>query len=287
MENSNRKLKIGAHVSFKKDGQLLQALKDFVAIGANSGAFYVSNSRGYAKTFPLDLENINLAKNFAKNNNINLEDIIVHSPLVGNLANTIPNSGIFENTVESYYGDLKRLSQLGIKYYNFHPGSSADKEQGIQKCAEGINELIRRTKGDETILCIETMMQKGNYIGKNFDEIARIIEKVENKDRVGVVLDTCHIWDGGYDLSQKDIILKEFDEKIGLKYLKGIHVNDSKNELGSNKDRHENIGQGYIGLEVLKNFLYDERIVNLPKAIETPYGKDDFKRWKKEIELLR
>ncbi len=287
MKKGNKILKIGAHVSFKKEGQLLQSLKDFVAIGANSGAFYVSNSRGYVKPFPLDEENVILAKNFAKENNLDLKDIIVHSPLVGNLANTVPNSEVYENTLRSYYEDLKRLSTLGIRYYNFHPGSSENRELGIEKCAEGINRLIDMTKGDDTVLCIETMMKKGNYIGKNFDEIAKIIEKVENKERVGVVLDTCHIWDGGYDIRQKDIILEEFDKVIGLKYLKGVHVNDSKNELGSNKDRHENIGQGYIGLEALRDFLHDDRIINLPKALETPYGKDDFKRWRNEIELLR
>lgn len=287
MNNEKNKPLIGAHVSYKKDYnfQLLQAIKDLVSIGATSGGFYISNSRGYNK-FPSNIENIKSAIEFAKSNNFDIENIIVHSPLVGNISNTNLDQKIFNFTVQSYIYDVKKMFEAGIKYYNFHPGSSPNRKEGIEKCAEGINKIIKETSETNVVLCIETMMKKGNYIGINFEEIKNIIEKVENKDRVGVVIDTCHIWDAGYDLNDVDNVLEEFNKIIGIKYLKGVHVNDSKNDLGSNKDRHENIGKGKIGLENLKKFINHKYIVNLPKVLETPYGKDDFSKWRKEIELL-
>ncbi|NQX84217.1 MAG: deoxyribonuclease IV, partial [Mycoplasmataceae bacterium] len=179
--------------------------------------------------------------------------------------------------IESYYKDLKRMSKVGLKYFNFHPGSCPSYEEGISNISNGINELQERTNGDDTVILIETMMKKGNYIGKKFEEVAEIISKVKDKSRVGVTIDTCHIWDAGYDLSDADKVLEEFDKVIGLKYLKAIHVNDSKNELGSNKDRHEQIGQGHIGLDNLKKFVNHPKIKNLPKVLETPYKEDNLK----------
>lgn len=277
---------IGAHISFKKEDQLLGSIRDFLRINATSGAFYISNSRAYKKTLILDQEKLKEAKKLAKANNFNIENIIVHSPLVGNIANIEKDQITFNLTKQSYLSDLKLMEKIGLKLFNFHPGSAKDKKLGILKCAEGINYLIANTKDDHTIICIETMMKKGNYIGANFSEISEIIANVKDKERIGVIIDTCHIWDGGYDLNNFNKVLDEFDQKIGLKYLKGLHVNDSKNPLGSNKDRHQNIGKGYIGLSNLKKIIFHPKIINLPKALETPYGKDDFKRWKEEINLL-
>lgn len=277
---------LGAHVSFLQKTQLLGTLQDLHKIGATSGAMYVSNSRGYNKTLKIDLENLKKAKEYAKEINFNLENIIVHSPLVGNLANIDPNEKTFNFTVNSYTEDVKTMDILGLKLFNFHPGSAPIKERGIEKCAQGVNKIIQSTPNSKVILCIETMMKKGNYIGKNFKEIGEIIKLVKNKKRIGVVMDTCHIWDGGYDLENIDQVLQEFDKYIGLKYLKGLHINDSKNELGSNKDRHENIGKGKIGLKTLKKVVFNPKLIDLPKALETPYGKDDFKRWREEINLL-
>lgn len=285
---------IGAHISFLKKGQLLQSLQDFIKIGANSGAFYVSNSRGYMKGFDLDEDNIKEAKKFAKDNGLNLEDIIVHSLLIGNIANTDKEKPVldkkrppvFESTVNSYIFDLKRLKKLGIKYYNFHPGSAKNQEQGILKCAEGINLVHKATEGDDTVLCIETVTKKGNYIGHNFSQIKEIINNVEDKKRIGVVIDTCHTWDAGYDWNDVDKVIEEFDEIIGLKYLKGLHINDSKNPLNSNKDRHANIGKGEIGLKNLINIVNHPKLRHLPKILETPYQDDNFAKWKHEIELL-
>ncbi len=277
---------IGAHLSYKKDTQLLGTIIDAISINANSGAFYISNSRSYTK-FNQNLEIIEQAKNKALENNIDLKNFIVHSPLIGNIANIDFNSQIFEKTIESYYKDLKMIEQAGIKYFNFHPGSAPDLDKGIKRIATGINILLNRTSNDNTVLLLETMMQKGNYIGKNFQQLKEIIDLVENKERIGVCMDTCHVWDAGYDIKNNlDGVLEEFDNVIGLNYLKALHINDSKNELGSNKDRHEFIGKGYIGLDALKKIVNHPKLKHLPKALETPYCDDDIKKWSHEIEIL-
>lgn len=284
--NNNNNILIGAHLSYKKDSQILGTIKDAIEIGANSGAFYISNSRSYLK-YEQNIKLIKEAKILAEKKCIKLENFIVHAPLVGNIANIDINSKIHEMTIDSYFKDLKAMEKIGIKFFNFHPGSAPNKNLGIKRIANGINELLERTPNDKTILLLETMMKKGNYIGSNFEELSEILNLVQNKDRIGICMDTCHVWDGGYDIKNTlDDVLNEFDKIIGLKYLKALHINDSKNEIGSNKDRHENIGKGYIGLEALQKFVQHPKLKNLPKAIETPYGKDNFKRWKEEIKLL-
>ncbi len=280
------KVLIGAHLSYTKDRQLKGLVEDAITIGATSGALYVGNSRGYVK-FDQDIELVNQAKELAKNNNIDLENFIVHSPLVGNIANIDPEKDIYDRTVESYLNDLKTMDVAGLKYYNFHPGSWPDREKGIKQIAKGINHLHNKTKGNNTIILLETMMAKGNYIGKKFEDLSEIIELVKDKDRIGVCLDTCHVWDAGYDI-KNDLngVLKEFDAIIGIEYLKGLHINDSKNDIGTHKDRHENIGDGYIGLEALKKIVNHPKLKSLPKALETPYGSDDFTKWKTEMKML-
>ncbi len=276
---------LGAHVSYKKDEQLFGTIRDLISIGATSGAIYISNSRAYIK-FGLDKEKLNNAKKIAKENNFNLENIIVHAPMVGNIANTEKDSDIYLRTLNSYHKDLITMEESGIKLFNFHPGSSKDTSLAIEQISNAINELHRRTEGDKTILLLETMMKKGNYVGIKFEQIKSIIDLVKDKKRIGVCFDTCHVWDAGYDIRNIDNVLEEFDNVIGLKYLKALHINDSKNELGSGKDRHEEIGKGYIGLEPLKKIVNHKLLRDLPKALETPYGKDDFTKWKDEIDLL-
>lgn len=277
---------MGAHFSYKKDSQLLGTVKDAVSIGATSGSFYISNSRGYSKHI-LDIENIKEAKKFSKDNNFDLENFIVHSPLVGNIANIDVESGIYEKTIKSYLSDLNSLELSGIKYFNFHPGSSPDYQKGIEQIAKGINYLHKNTKGDNTVILLETMMKKGNYIGKNFEELKDIIDLVNDKKRIGICMDTCHVWDAGYDIKNNlNYVMNKFNKIIGLEYLKAAHINDSKNERGSNKDRHESIGFGHIGEKALKEFVNHKDIIKLPKALETPKGKKNYRLWKEEIILL-
>ncbi|NOQ50132.1 MAG: deoxyribonuclease IV [Mycoplasmataceae bacterium] len=278
---------LGAHVSFLKDTQLLGTIEMLKEINATSGAMYISNSRGYKKTFEIDDKQTELAFALAKDINIDPRNIIVHAPMVGNLANIEFEKQTWILTVESYIKDLQKMHQVGLKYYNFHPGSAKDQELGIKQCAKGINKILAATATHKTVLLIETMMTKGNFIGKNFAQIKEIISLVKDQTRIGVCLDTCHVWDGGYDIkTDLEGVLNSFDKEIGLKNLKAMHINDSKNVLGSGKDRHELIGQGYIGLDALKAIVNHEQLRMLPKALETPYGKDDYRKWSLEIEML-
>lgn len=282
----DKRILLGAHFSYLKKTQLLGVIKDCIEIGANSGAFYISNSRAYIK-YEQDNDNLIEAIKLAKINNINMSNFIVHSPLVGNIANLDKESKIFERTFDSYLADLIMLEKAGIKYYNFHPGSSNNIDDGIKQIAKGINELHNNTRNHNTILLLETTVKKGNTIGSTFEELSKIISLVKDKKRIGVCIDTCHVWDAGYDIKNNlNGVLEEFDKIIGLKYLKGLHINDSKNELGSNKDRHEAIGKGHIGLEAMRKLINHPMLINLPKALETPYSNDNINRWREEIKLL-
>ncbi len=282
-----KKILIGTHLSYLKETQLLGVIESSVKIGSNSGAFYISKSRSYDK-YELNREALEKAHELAKENNIDVKNFIVHSPLIGNLANKEIIKNIFQKTVDSYLSDLKVMEESGIQLFNFHPGSWENREQGIKQIADGINYLHEETKGHNTILLLETMMAKGNFIGRTFEDLKEIIDLVKDKKRVGVCMDTCHVWDAGYDIKNNlDGVLKEFDEIIGIKYLKAVHVNDSLNDISSHKDRHANIGEGFIGQEALSNFVNHPLIKELPKAIETPIvGQGDIELIKKEIDKL-
>ncbi len=278
---------LGTHLPYLKETQLLGVIEMSIKIGTNSGGFYISKSRGYGK-YELNKDMLEKAHKLAKENNINIKDFIVHSPLIGNMANKDKEKDIYKKTINSYLADLITMEESGIKYFNFHPGSWEDREAGIKQIAKGINYLHKKTKGHNTVLLLETMMGKGNYIGRNFEDLKEIIDLVEDKKRIGVCMDTCHVWDGGYDIKNNlDGVLKEFDKVIGIKYLKGVHINDSMNDINTHKDRHANIGKGFIGQKALNNFVNHPLIVNLPKVVETPHqGKGDLKLLRKELDKL-
>lgn len=181
--------------------------------------------------------------------------------------------------------DLRRLEMTPGNYYNFHPGSHVGQgaEVGISKIAEILNEVL--TKDQSTIVLLETMSGKGTEVGRNFEELRQIIDRVELKDKLGVCLDTCHVWDGGYDIvNDLDNVFEEFDRIIGLDRLKAIHLNDSMNPLGSHKDRHARIGEGEIGLEALVRVINHPATEGIPFILETP---NDDEGWTHEIALLR
>ncbi len=277
---------IGAHISYTVSDQLLESVKQTLEAGATSGAFYVSNSRGYNK-YEFNKEKALEAKTLAEENGLDITNFIVHSPLVGNIANTDKTKDIYQRTVESYLDDLKTMQKAGLKYFNFHPGSNENRELGIKTIAKGINQLMSKTKGDDTILLLETMMAKGNYIGRTFEDLKEIIDLVKDQSRIGVCLDTCHVWDAGYDIKNDlEGVLKEFDKVIGLKYLKALHINDSLNELASHKDRHANIGEGKIGKKALKAIVNHPKLKDLPKALETPAVGKGLEFLKKEIKAV-
>ena len=269
---------IGCHLSASK-GYLAMA-KEAVSIGANTFQFFTRNPRG-GQAKPIDENDINSFLEYSKEHGINV--ILAHSPYTLNACSADPQIREFaKNTMAD---DLRRMEYTPGNMYNFHPGSHVKQgvEIGIDYIAEMLNEIL--TKDQTTTVLLETMSGKGSEIGRNFEELKAIIDKVNLKEKLGVCLDTCHIWDGGYDIVNNfDGVLDEFDKVIGLDKLKAIHLNDSKNDLSSHKDRHEKIGEGKIGLEAITRIINNERIKDLPFFLETPNELDGYR---KEIEILR
>ena len=280
---------IGSHVSFNNNTQLLGSVKEALSYGANTFMFYTGAPQNTKRSEIKDELTLEAYK-LMKENNIDLTKVIVHAPYIVNLA----NSRNFDFSVSFLIQEIERCSMLGMKNLVLHPGASVDlpREIAIKNIYDGLN-LILDNDYDVTIL-LETMAGKGSEIGKSFEELKIIIDNVKFKDKIGVCLDTCHINDAGYDISNFDKVLDEFDKVIGIDKLKCIHVNDSKNEIGAHKDRHENFGFGYLGFDNLINIIYNKKIENIPKILETPYvTKDDnskerlYPPYKYEIEMIR
>ena len=279
---------IGSHVGFKKDTQLLGSVKEALSYGANTFMFYTGAPQNTIRS-NIDDNLTNKALEVMKENNINIDNVIVHAPYIVNLAKEDNDFAI-----SFLRQEIKRCSMLHIKYMVLHPGSSVSitKEEGINNIINALN-IILDNEYDVTI-CLETMAGKGNEVGSNLLEIKNIIDKIEYQNKIGVCLDICHLNDAGYDISNFDSILDEIDKLIGIDKIKCIHINDSKNILGSKKDRHENIGLGSIGFDNLINVIYNKRISNIPKILETPYvtvdnnSKDKiYPPYKQEIDMIK
>ena len=257
---------IGSHVGFSSKEQLLGSVKEALSYGANTFMFYTGAPQN-TKRLPLDANLTYEAYQLMKENNMDLSKIIIHAPYIVNLGN-LAN---FDFSVSFLQGEIERASILGIKYMVLHPGASVSytKEQALNSIIDGLNIILDNDK-DVTIL-LETMAGKGTEIGSTLEELKEIIEKVKFKDKIGVCLDTCHLFDSGVDLNNFDAYLDDFDKEIGIKYIKCIHINDSKNLSGSHKDRHENIGLGNIGFNTLIDIIYNERLKDIPRILETPY----------------
>lgn len=265
-------LLIGSHVSFKSEKQLLGACEEAYSYGANALMIYTGAPQNTARSM-IKKELTKQAYDFMEEHGIKKEHIIVHAPYIVNLAN--PKNQDF--SISFLKQEVKRVEELGLKYLVLHPGSALtlSTEEAIDNISFGLNEILRETS--HVIICLETMAGKGSEIGRNFDEIKDLIEKIQEKEKIGVCLDTCHLNDAGYDLANFDQILEEFDQKVGLSYLKCIHINDSKNERNAHKDRHANLGYGEIGFENLLKIIYHGKLKNIPKILETPYVVDENK----------
>ena len=244
---------IGSHVSFKSDKQLLGSVNEALSYGENTFMFYTGAPQNTIRSNIND-NLTNKALEVMKENNINIDNVIVHAPYIVNLAKEDNDFAI-----SFLKQEIKRCSMLHIKYMVLHPGSSVSitKEEGINNIINALN-IILDNEYDVTI-CLETMAGKGNEVGSNLLEIKNIINKIEYQNKIGVCLDTCHLNDAGYDISNFDSILDEIDKLIGIDKIKCIHINDSKNILGSKKDRHENIGLGSIGFNNLINIIYNKK----------------------------
>lgn len=274
---------IGSHVGFNKSSQLLGSLEEALSYGSNTFMFYTGAPQNTAR-YPIDDSLTYLALEKMKENNIDYSKVIVHAPYIVNLANRLDNDK-YNFAVNFLTQEVERCDTLGIVNLVLHPGSHVGQgtEEGIRNIVNGLNQIL--DKGNVTIL-LETMAGKGTEIGRNFDELKQIIDGVNEKNKIGVCMDTCHLHDSGYDITDFDKVLDEFDEKIGLNYLKCIHINDSKNIRGAGKDRHENIGYGEIGFDNLIKIIYNPRLENIPKILETPYINDKAP-YKEEIEMIR
>ena len=271
-------LYIGNHTSSSK-GYLAMG-KQTLANGGNTFAFFTRNPRG-GKAKDIDPQDVQKFLQLAQENHFG--KLVAHAPYTMNCAAAKENLRDFAR--ETMTDDLKRLELTPGNYYNFHPGSHVGQgtETGIAKIAEILNEVL--TEEQSTTVLLETMSGKGSEIGRNFEELREIIDRVELKDKLGVCLDTCHVWDGGYDIvNDLDGVFAEFDRVIGLDRLKAIHLNDSMNGLGSHKDRHAKIGEGEIGLEALVRVIRHPATAGIPFILETP---NDDEGWAREIALLR
>jgi len=277
------KLIIGSHVSFNKNEQLIASVKEALLYNANTFMFYTGAPQNTNRAEIDDFKTIE-AINLMKENNIDYRNVIVHAPYIINLANTKNH----DFSVSFLKEELDRCNKLGMNYLVLHPGSHVGLgvEEGVENIASGLNEVLDNYNGNTKIL-LETMAGKGSEIGRNFEEIKMIIDKVKYSNRLGVCLDTCHLNDAGYDISDFDSVLEEFDRIIGIDKIKCVHINDSKNDRESHKDRHENIGFGTLGFDNLLKIIYHEKLINVPKILETPYINGDYAPYKYEIEMIR
>ena len=269
---------IGSHISASKGFEAMgkQALK----LGANTFAFFTRNPRG-GKAKEIDPADVD--KLLALMEEHHFGKLVAHAPYTMNLCAAKENVRSF--SMEMFQDDLKRMDYLPGNYYNFHPGSHVGQgaEQGIEMIAEALNGALFEEQ--TTTVLLETMAGKGSEVGRSFEELRRIIDLVDLDDKLGVCLDTCHIWDGGYDVvDHLDDVINEFDQVIGLDRLKAIHLNDSMNPLGAHKDRHEKIGQGHLGLEAITRIINHPALKELPFILETP---NDDEGYTNEIAMLR
>ena len=271
-------LYIGNHASSSKGYAAMG--RQMVKNGGNTLAFFTRNPRG-GKAKELDLKDVEKFLAIAEENHFG--KIVAHAPYTMNACAAKEDLRDFAREIMA--DDMKRMEATPGNYYNFHPGSHVGQgvETGIQKIAEILNDVL--TAEQSTTVLLETMAGKGSEVGGRFEEIRAIMDLVEKKEKLGVCLDTCHVWDAGYDIvNHLDEVLEEFDHIIGLSNLKAIHLNDSMNGLGSHKDRHAKKGQGEIGLEALSAVTRHPALKGIPFILETP---NDDAGWAEEISLLR
>lgn len=269
---------IGNHLSASKGYAAMG--KAALALDANTFAFFTRNPRG-GKAKEIDEKDVEKFLNFAKEHEFG--KIVAHAPYTMNLCAAKEDVRSFSK--EMLLDDLKRMEYTPYNYYNFHPGSHVGQgaEKGIALIAEALNEALKPEQ--TTTVLLETMAGKGTEVGRTFEELREILDRVELNDKMGVCLDTCHVWDGGYDIvNDIDGVLNEFDRVIGLDRLKAVHFNDSMNDCGSHKDRHAKIGEGKIGAEAMRRVALHPLLEGRPFILETPNDDEGYRR---EIQMVR
>ena len=277
---------IGSHVNMSGTELLVGSVKSALSFNANTFMFYTGAPQNTIRK-PVESLRVEEAKKLMEENGIDVKNLVVHAPYIINLGN-LKDESTFDLAKSVLKDELYRTNYIGVKYLVLHPGAHLNfgEEAGLNRIVEGLNTVLENDNSDVTIL-LETMSGKGSELGKTFEELKYIIDHVSKKERLGVCLDTCHVFDAGYDIvNDLDGVLKHFDEVIGLDLLKVIHVNDSKNVFASHKDRHANLGDGNIGFETLAKVVWHPLLEDKIKILETPYIEDK-PPYKEEIARLR
>ncbi|ENH97489.1 endonuclease IV [Gracilibacillus halophilus YIM-C55.5] len=281
-------LKIGSHVSMSGKKMLLKSSEEATSYGSSVFMIYTGAPQNTRRKAIEEL-NIEAGRRHMQENGI--DEIVVHAPYIINIGNT-KKPDTFKLGVDFLKNEINRTEAIGAKQIVLHPGSHVGEgaDKGIPKIIEGLNEVL--DPNQDVQIALETMAGKGSEIGRTFEELAEIIDGVTHNQQLSVCLDTCHIHDAGYPITKDfDGVLEEFDNVIGLERLKVVHVNDSKNVQGAQKDRHENIGFGHIGFDTLNQIVHHPQLEALPKILETPYVGEDKKNkkppYRHEISMLR
>ncbi|WDM23290.1 deoxyribonuclease IV [Paenibacillus polymyxa] len=281
-------LKIGSHVSFSDKG-LLSATKEASSYGSSSFMIYTGAPQNTRRK-PMESMYLEEGKQLMAEKG--MEDIVVHAPYIINLGSYKENT--YELAVSFLQEEIRRTHAIGVKNIVLHPGAFTDKdaEYGIGRIADGLNEVLNGVKETDVNIALETMAGKGTEMGRSFEEIASIIDKVEHNERLTVCMDTCHIHDAGYDIvNDLDGVLEQFDRIVGLNRIAVVHINDSKNPVGAHKDRHTPIGSGWIGYQTIHNVVHHEALQGRPFILETPWigkeAKTQRPMYEVEIALLR
>ncbi len=280
---------IGSHVSFNSKKQLLGSVMEAVSYNANTFMIYTGGAQSTARSSINDEFTYEAFKVMLENN-INPKNVIVHAPYIVNLANR-SDERKYDFYIDFMANELNRVKELGLDKIVLHPGSATtcSREEAILNIANGINKIYEKTS--DVMILLEYMAGKGNEVGTSILELKNIIDNIDDKDRIGVCIDTCHMNDSGIDISKFNEFLDEFDSMIGIDKIKCVHVNDSMNTIGSHKDRHENIGYGTIGFDNLINVIYNERLNGIPFILETPYinrnSNDAYPPYKMEIDSIK
>lgn len=271
-------LYIGCHLSASKGYTAMG--KQAIEIGANTFAFFTRNPRGSSAK---EIKSDDVAKYLALSEKFAFGKLVAHAPYTMNLCSADEKIRFFSR--QAMADDLKRMENTPYNYYNFHPGSHVKQgvDIGTELIAKQLNEVL--TAQQSTIVLLETMAGKGSEMGRSFEELRAIMDRVERKEKLGICFDTCHVWDGGYDIvNNLDGVLENFDKVIGIEKIRAIHLNDSMNPLGSHKDRHAKIGEGHIGANALIRIINRPEFKGLPIILETP---NDMEGYEKEIKFLR
>ena len=280
---------IGSHVSFNNKKQLLGSVEEAISYNANTFMIYTGGAQSTMRS-TINNELTYEGYKLMLENNINIKNVIVHAPYIVNLANRSDKIK-YDFYIDFFIKELDRCKMLGLDKIVLHPGSATtcSKEEAIENIAHGINIVYKSTTN--TMILLEFMAGKGSEVGTSIDELKAIIDKIDDKNRIGVCLDSCHMNDAGVDISKIDDFLDEFDSKIGIDKIKCFHINDSMNQINSHKDRHANIGYGTIGFNNLLNIVYNKRLEGIPFILETPYinrnQSDAYAPYKMEIESIR